>query len=174
MDWNVISAVAEVTAAVAVVISLIYIAIQVRGNSELLERTIQSNKTQSAQSVIENFDGWRRLILETGSEDIWFRGVNDLASLDRAEKLRFTYLASTFIWTCWSYYQLNQNEGLIADVNEHIFRDMYKHPGFREWMQVQRRFHSDEFGEFLDTVQEAVGDERYRMGEPSSLIPVSH
>ena len=42
MDWGAISAVAEVVAAVAVVVSLIYLAVQIRGNSDLLERTIQA------------------------------------------------------------------------------------------------------------------------------------
>ena len=72
MDWGAISAVAEIVAAVAVVVSLIYLAVQIRGNSDLLERTIQATRTQNAESVIENFDGWRRLILETNSADMTF------------------------------------------------------------------------------------------------------
>ena len=78
MDWGVISAVAEVVAAVAVVVSLIYLAVQVRGNCDLLERTIQATRTQNAQSVIENFDAWRRLIVETNRTDLWFRGAIEL------------------------------------------------------------------------------------------------
>jgi len=60
MDWDAIGAIAEVVAAVAVVVSLIYIAVQVKGNSELLERTIQSNRTQNSQAEIHNFDSWRK------------------------------------------------------------------------------------------------------------------
>jgi hypothetical protein len=104
MDWNAISAIAEIVATVAVVISLIYIAIQVKGNAELLERAIQSNRTQNSQVVVQNFDNWRRLILETDSADLWFRGINDLEDLERTEKINFNLIASTLIWTCWSFY----------------------------------------------------------------------
>ena len=174
MEWDAIGAIAELIAAVAVVISLIYIAIQVRGNSELLERTIQSNRTQNAQAVIHNFDSWRKMILETGSADLWFRGINDLDNLDRTEKINFNLIASTLIWTCWSFYQLQKNEGLVADLNEYLWQDLFKHPGYREWLIVHLRFHSDDFGEFLDKACEAVGDERYEPGQSSSLIDGLH
>jgi hypothetical protein len=174
MDWNAISAIAEIVAAIAVVISLIYIAIQVKGNSELLERTIQSNRTQNSQVVVHNFDNWRKMILETGSADLWFRGINNLEDLDRTEKINFNLIASTLMWTCWSFYQLQKNEGLIADVNEHLWQDLFKHSGYREWLLVHRRFHSDDFGHFLDRVCEAVGEDRYEPGESSSLIDGLH
>jgi hypothetical protein len=174
MDWNAISAIAEIVATVAVVISLIYIAIQVKGNAELLERAIQSNRTQNSQVVVQNFDNWRRMILETDSADLWFRGINDLEDLERTEKINFNLIASTLIWTCWSFYQLQKNEGLIADVNEHLWQDLFKHPGYREWLLLHRRYHSDDFGQFLDRVCESVGENRYKPGESSSLIDGLH
>jgi hypothetical protein len=174
MDWDAIGAIAEMVAAVAVVVSLIYIAVQVKGNSELLERTIQSNRTQNTQAVIHNFDSWRKMILETGSADLWFRGINDLGGLDQTEKINFSLIASTLIWSCWSFFQLQKNEGLIADLNEHLWQDLFKHPGYREWLLVHRRYHSDDFGEFLDRVCEVVGDDRYEPGQSSSLIDGQH
>jgi hypothetical protein len=174
MDWGAISAVAEVVAAVAVVVSLIYLAVQIRGNSDLLERTIQATRTQNAGSVIENFDGWRRLILETNSADLWFRGVNDWKSLDRDERIQFNFIASTLIWDIWFLYQLQRNEGLIADVNTRLYQDLFKHPGFRDWLMDHRNYHSDDFGDFLDKVCESVGAARYQPGESSSLFAGGH
>jgi hypothetical protein len=107
MDWGAISAVAEVVAAVAVVVSLLYLAVQVRGNSNLLERTIQATRTQNAHSVVENFDAWRRLIIETKSTELWFRGVNDWKSLDRDQRIQFNFIASTMIWDIWFMYRIN-------------------------------------------------------------------
>ena len=97
MDWNAIGTVAEVVAAIAVVASLIYLAVQVRGNSDLLERTIQANRTQNAQSAVANFDAWRRMIVETASADLWFRGVNDWRSLERNERIQFNFIACNLI-----------------------------------------------------------------------------
>ena len=174
MDWDATSAIAEVVAAVAVVFSLIYLAVQVRGNSDLLERTIQATRTQNAQSVVENFDAWRRLIIETNNTDLWFRGVNDWKSLDRDERIRFNFIASTLIWDIWFTYQLQSNEGLMADVNSRLYQDLFKHPGFREWLLDHRQYHSDDFGEFLDKVCESVGAARYQPGESSNLFAGQH
>ena len=169
MDWEAISAVAEAIAAVAVVVSLIYLVVQVRGNSDLLERTIQLSRTQNAQSVCENFDGWRRMIVETDSVDLWFRGINDWKSLEGKERLQFNMIAGTLIWGCWFMYQLQRNEGLMADVNSHLYQDLFKHPGYREWLLDHRKYHSDDFGEFLDSVRDVVGAARHKPGDSSSL-----
>jgi len=174
MDWNAIGAVAEIFAAIAVVASLIYLAVQVRGNSDLLERTIQANRTQNAQSAVANFDAWRRMIVETGSADLWFRGVNDWRSLKRNERIQFNFIAGNLIWDVWFFYQLQINEGLIADTNSQLFQDLFKHPGFRDWLLDHRQYHSDDFGDFLDQVCESVGDERYAVGESSSLFAGEH
>ena len=71
-------------------------------------------------------------------------------------------------------YQLQRNEGLIADVNSRLYQDLFKHPGFRDWLLDHRRYHSDDFGNFLDKVCESVGTERYQPGESSSLFAGGH
>lgn len=174
MDWGTIGAVAEVVAATAVVVSLVYLAVQVRHNSDLLERTIQSTRTQNSQSVIQNFDAWRRVIIETGSSDLWFRGVNDLKSLERDERIQFNFIAATLVWDIWFMYQLQRNEGLFPVVNSLLFQDLFKHPGFREWLLKQRNHHTDDFGDFLDKVCESVGSDRHKPGEFSSLFAGEH
>jgi hypothetical protein len=174
MDWGAITAIAEVTAALAVVVSLIYLAVQVRGNSDLLERTIQASRTQNSHAVVENFDAWRRLIIETESINLWFRGVNDWNSLERDERIQFNFIASTMMWDIWFMYQLQRNEGLMADVNSNLYQDLFKHPGFREWVLDHRKYHTDDFGEFLDEVCESVGSTRYKPGDSSSLFAGRH
>lgn len=169
MDWGAISAIAEVIAAVAVVVSLIYLAVQIKDNTKHLEKTTQATRTQSAESMLEGFDRWRNMILNQENAGIWIRGLNDLESLDRPEKLKFNMIASACIWSCWYMYQINRNEGLIPEVNDAVWQDFFKHPGFREWMADHRRYHADDFGEFLDRVREAAGPERYQLGDSSSL-----
>jgi hypothetical protein len=174
MDLNAVAAIAEVVAAVGVVVSLVYLAVQVRGNSELLERTVQANRTSNSQSVIQNYNDWRAVLLEGDNVDIWHRGINDLTALSSAERLRFNFLASSFVWCGWFMYQLQRNEGLMADLNARVWQDFFKHPGFREWMTDHLQFHSDDFGDSLEEVRVAVGADVFKPGEPSSLIPGQH
>ena len=169
MDWNAISAVAEVIAAIAVVMSLIYLAVQIKDNTRHLDRTVQATRTQSIYEICEGFDRWRDMVLLPGNADIWFKGINDLNSLDRTEKIRFNMIASSIIWSCWFMFQINRQENLVPDINGVVWQDLFKHPGFREWLQDHRRYHADAFGEFLDNVRDAVGDTRYQLGESSSL-----
>ena len=174
MSWEAIGAIGEVVGAIAVILTLVYLAVQVRGNSELLQRTVQATRTTNSQSVIENYNDWRAALLDGNNTDVWFRGINDLDALDSNERLRFTFLASSFMWNCWFMYQLQLNEGLMADVNARIWQDLFMHPGFRQWLLDHRQFHSDDFGEFLDEACASVGDARFSPGEPSSLIPGKH
>ena len=169
MDWTVISAIAEVVAAIAVVVSLIYLAIQVKGNTSQVERAAQANRTQNWQAVVENYNVWRQMVLMPGHDEIWIRGINDLSDLSREERVKFNKMAGSVVWSGWFMYQIQRNEGLMADANANVFRDLYRHPGLREWVDYHRKHQFfDDFGAFLDQVRESVGSDMLKTGEGSS------
>ena len=169
MNWEVISSITEIIGTITIVITLIYVLIQIRLNSRQLERSIQANRTTNLQSVNENFNLWRGLVLADNNAEIWIKGLNDLNSLNQVEKIKFNMIAGSFVWTCWFVYQLQSNEGLMADVNSTLFQDLYKHDGYREWLSSNEKLHSDDFRDFLDRVKSSVGTFRYKKGESSSL-----
>ena len=164
----------EFVGAIAVVVTLIYLARQVRANSEMLSRSVQASRIESSRAVNEGFDRWRSMIVDTESEELWFRGINDLSELNRAELIRFTMIASTFIWNCSFMYQQQRTEGLYPDVNEQLWQDLFVHPGFREWLNEHYQFFSHDFGDFLREAEAAVGTHRLKPGKPSSLLPGKH
>ena len=169
MNWEVISTVTEIVGTLTIVVTLIYVLIQIRLNSRQLERSVQANRTTNLQSVNENFNTWRQMVLSVGNTEIWIKGLNDLHILNRNEKVKFNMIAGSFIWTCWFVYQLQRNEGLMADVNSTLFQDLYKHDGYREWLSSNEKLHTDDFRDFLERVKTSVGDVRYQHGESSSL-----
>ena len=97
------------------------------------------------------------------------KGLNNLQVLNQNEKVKFNMIAGSFIWTCWFVYQLQRNEGLMADVNNTLFQDLYKHEGYWEWLSSNKKLHTDDFRDFLEKVKISVGDLRYENGESSSL-----
>ena len=109
------------------------------------------------------------MVLSENNAEIWIKGLNEFQSLNRIEKVKFNMIAGSFVWTCWFVYQLQANEGLMADVNSTLFQDLYKHKGYREWLSQNEKLHSDDFRIFLDKVIVAVVDTRYKEGESSSL-----
>jgi hypothetical protein len=109
------------------------------------------------------------MVLIPGNADIWHRGINDLTVLDRTEKIQFNMMASALMWSVWNMYHGQRSEGLMEDINARVWTDLFMSAGFREWVLDHRQYHTDEFGDFLDEVSEAVGDKRHPIGESSSI-----
>ena len=82
---------AEIIGAVAVVITLIYLTIEIRQNRVAVEAATQA-------SISEGWNSVNAVIL--GSEevgDIWARGFEDPQSLNPSEKVRFMILGQSYI-----------------------------------------------------------------------------
>jgi len=126
-NWEIISAVIEIVGTVAVVVTLIYVAIQVRLNSRQIEKTIQATKTQNWHDVNESFNTWKELVLASNNSEIWIKGLNNLDELDRNEHIKFNMMAATYGWSCWLFYHVSKEEGLFPDANNNIYGDLYKH-----------------------------------------------
>ena len=171
MNWDAVSAIADVVGVIAVVISLIYLAIQVKANTQQIDRATQSNRTQTQQSVVENFNVWRQMIAMPGNGDIWIRGLNNPSDLSGDERHSFNTLAGSVFWSAWFMYQIQRSEGLMGDVNLNAFRDLFRHPGLREWVEVNQKcqLSDDDFSQFLDRVRESVGTDMLGPGQPSSF-----
>ncbi|MDJ0941641.1 MAG: hypothetical protein QNJ00_17890 [Woeseiaceae bacterium] len=169
MNWEAISAIAEVVGVTAVVISLVYLAYQVRGNTDQLERSAQANRTQNWQSVCVNFNEWRQMLAMPGNSEIWIRGINDLRDLSQDERVVFNNMANCMFWAGWFMYHIQRSEGLMNDVNANAYRDLYRHPGLREWIEVSKKAQlTDVYSDFLDEVKDSVGRDRINPGEASS------
>jgi hypothetical protein len=161
----------EFVGAIAVVATLVYVALQVRAAANQVEHTLQATRTQNAQSVCFNFNTWRQMVLDGDNTRIWYQGINDLDALNEGEKQKFFIMAGALDWNCWFMHKMHADEGLLDDVNNHLYRDQFLHPGYRAWLMTHRQTHTDDYGRFLDQVAESVGDERLKAGEFSSLSP---
>jgi hypothetical protein len=171
MNWDAVSAIADVVGVAAVVISIFYLAVQVKANTHQIDRATQANRTQTQQSVVENFNVWRQMLAMPGNGDIWIRGINNPSDLSRDERITFNNLAGSVFWSAWFMYQMQRNEGLMGDVNLNAFRDLFRHSGLREWIDVNQKsqLSDDDFSQFLDRVRESVGTDMLDPGQPSSF-----
>ena len=160
----------EFVGGIVVVISVVYVALQVRQNSEQLERTVQTIRTQTNQHQVEDFNFYRQLLTDPKLAAVYVRGLEDYKSLEPPERVQFNMVASSYIWTGWYFYQLQKNEGLVGDPNSRVYVDMFKHPGFREWYSSYKDTVGEEYGDFLIEVMNKVGEENYREGEVSNLL----
>ena len=133
MNWEAISALADVIGVLLIVISLIYLGIQVR----------QSNQMALAESERELLDHWRQAVAGISKDDrttdIFLRGLNDFDSLSNLEKMRFSVIMQPLINTYISSVRMDA-KSLIDSKEVAIFGDiclaMILTPGGRQWWDV--------------------------------------
>lgn len=92
MNWDVIAAIGEIVSALAVVISLIFVGIQVRQNTVVTERANARQTASDHQRSLENF-------LDETMADIILRGLEALDSLTQVERYRFDNATSVWLET---------------------------------------------------------------------------
>jgi len=105
MNWDAIGAVSEMIGALAVVMSLVYLAFQIRQNTKQLEQneriSIAASVSASATTYREN-----RQYIYTNAEvaEIHLKGLSDPEHLDEVERHRFRLLMSNFADANWDMY----------------------------------------------------------------------
>jgi hypothetical protein len=171
VNWEAIGAIAEVLGAAGVIITLAYLAVQIRQNSHQLARSMQATRVAADDAVARGFDQWRQLLISDEKvSEIYVRGLENLSDLDPTERLRFNQLLTTFIWIAW---QVWRSEDLISDANKQMLRHLMRHRGGREWYASHRTFLPDEFLAVLDGVVEELDAEGLGFlmpDEPSSMF----
>jgi hypothetical protein len=105
VNWDAIGAISELIGALAVVLSLVYLALQIRQNTKQLE---QNERTSRAASVSASATSYRenRQHIYTSPEvaELQLRGMADPESLTEIEAYRFRLLMSNFLDANWDMY----------------------------------------------------------------------
>ena len=148
MNWEALGAVGEIVGAAGVIVSLLYLASQVRGNSRQLRHA-------SAQAVLDKLNGLiGQLAFTEGAGSIWTRGLSGLDQLEDDEELvRFS---SMLLQAFWAYEEVlyYRDAGLIEDWAwshakapvEHFMRT----PGFQQWWALRKDWFGVEFQAHVD------------------------
>lgn len=135
MNWDAMGAIGEVVAALGVIFTLAYLAIQIRQNTK---STDKQNLRDAMEFV---YSSSRPLIDNAEMADIYLRGMVDYHSLSDQEKLRFHYLCTTRVQAAWTAIDLRTDEAGIADMFEWVNR-MMRSKGFRDWWAERGRYAS--------------------------------
>ena len=141
--------VGELSAAVAVVLSLIFVGYEVRRNSQ--------TRTQTAtQEVLRDFANASRLI---STDDriacIYLRGNQDYDSLNDLEKFRYSSHLLHNYRAIQAMHSLLQEGSIDLDSwrsIDSIARETLQRPGQRQWLETRRHWFTDEFQSYLEEV----------------------
>jgi hypothetical protein len=147
MNWDAIGALGEILGAVAVVISLGYVAVQIRQNTEATKDLAGQNLTAANTEInylISTNDDLARILYE---------GTTDRNSLKGHEQLRFNTLLFG-IYNQFDFAFRRHSEGKLEEASWIKIKyeiPLYLHlPGWLSWWHQDKARFSAEFVAFVD------------------------
>lgn len=148
MNWEALGAIGEVVGAAAVVVTLAYLAVQIRQNT----RAVKANTSQAISASRVEFVG---SIAESSElSGIFFSGLRDRDALEGDNRERFDFLLyKLFAGLDNQLYQYGQG-GLPLAQCEHIrgvIRWYVRWPGVRLWWKEKAVPFGDGLTEFVDS-----------------------
>ncbi len=164
MNWEAISTIAEIVGATAVVVSLIYLAAQIRQNSRQVDEQVRALRLQAYDTAGADFSALRLHI--SGSRQlssVWRRTKDSYCALEPDEQAQANELLHELMWAYQNIFSRMEggtaDEVLwkLADKNIGYWMD---NRGFREWWQTERKTpFTDEFEALVDSVCSRIESE---------------
>jgi hypothetical protein len=145
MNWEAISTIAEIVGATAVVVSLIYLAAQIRQNNRQVEEQIRALRLQAYDTAGADFSTLRLHVSGNPQRaSVWRRAKDSYSALEPDEKSQANEISRMHGGA--------EDEVLrkIVDKNLGYWLD---NPGFREWWRTERKTpYTDEFEALVQKV----------------------
>jgi hypothetical protein len=150
MNWDAIAAFAELTAAVGVIVSLLYLAFQLKQSSKSARAAASSELMMSAATFTSNM----YMYPDTGS--LFLRGLSDPDELDEAEWTRVSFMLEHLL-RGQEVMQLQYLDGLVSreywETAEANINRFCASPGFKKYWEMQSMTYTISFQELIDKKQ---------------------
>lgn len=148
MNWEAIGAVGEIVGAAGVIVTLGYLAVQIRQNTA-------SNRQATARSTVDAINALNFLSVENPELlDISTRGMADLAALGAAESARFhVHWMSAFIVYQQIFFHAERSEiepHLRKVIDSHMFQFL-ETPGLSAWWDANKARFAAKFVAYVDS-----------------------
>ncbi len=153
MSWQDLGSIGEMISAIAVVLSLIYLAFQIRQNTSQIDQNTEAARATAFDSSIGHTMDARQAIFE--NEDvarIYHEGSIDPDSLSDHDRLRYRLIVHNVLWSIWNIQSQAKVGGLATETQEAqlmILKRIMSSKGVR-W------FWSNYQGEFGESFQKEV------------------
>ena len=131
MNWEAVGAVGEIVGAIAVVVTLIYLAVQMRVNTAAINRT-------ATQSILQGrAESAALMASDKEISALMFKGADDPDSLTSEEWQRFFFLVSSSIRPIELAF-FDYEEGRMAEEmwigQTHTLIYWFSRPGWQRWL----------------------------------------
>src|SRR3954470_21070695 len=163
MNWEMISAVGQIVGAIGVILSVVYLAQQVRSNA-------RQTRLASMRTLSEAFNQWLYgLAGNPQIGELYHRGMRDFASVEGADLPRFSALMDSLfrIYEDMYYQKLEGHlDPRVWRGFEAPMRDIIAYPGAQAGWRSRAHCFSEEFGGCVNELARAAGPPSlYREGD---------
>jgi hypothetical protein len=144
------SPIADVVSAIAVVLSLIFVGLQIKQNSNAQVQT----GTQAALSEFN--EGIRALSADSEFACIYLRGAHDYSSLSGVERVRFSSFFISMFNVQQQIYRLRLEGAIDADTwagFDSQLKDVVRLPGVYQWFETRASWYGHDFRAYLESAK---------------------
>ena len=150
VNWEAIGAIGQMVGAIAVVISLIYLAREIRRNARL-----------ARQSSVDTLNGWLgQLAQHPHLAQLFDRGIRDLKSLEGADRVSFeAFMLQWFHIFAEMYHQHLEGhlDPRVWHEVETPMRDLINaRPGIQAWWRLYSKWFGEEFVNYVNQIQQTA------------------
>lgn len=142
MDWDAIGAIGEVAGAAGVILSLLYLAVQIRSNTKATRRQNAHNHYAAAREM------WGQIASNNDIASMWRRGLIEPENLDPDERVRFMLLMHAGASVAEEDFYARREKDLPAWVSGVLstgFFEVVRTPGFAFYFAERKHWMSKEF-----------------------------
>jgi len=167
-NWEIISLVIEIAGTVAVIVSLLYLAKQVKNGNAL-------NRTSTFREIMVGLINQNNVMFGPENVELIAAGFKSYNLLSPVEKLRFDHLMSNFFQYPEDSWNSNQVELLSIETMDnwawYLKTRMFPYPGVREFWTHNKFGYAPGFQNWVDSIIEQpdpAGDPYGLMGNESA------
>jgi hypothetical protein len=149
MNWDAIGAVAEIAGVLAVVVSVLYLAKQVKVGNDL-------NRTNTFRSIFQGMAAYSTEMFSPENAELMVKGYADFQSLTPVEKLRFeNLLAHLFNYAEDSYNSAEVGllgHDTIENWSWYMRTRLFPYQGVKDWWATYREGYPPDIRKWVDDV----------------------
>ena len=149
MNWEMLSAIGQVVAAIGVIPSLIYLAVQIREQNKERRRAGINILTAQWNELVKSAQESREFAV------LFLQGVRCFHDLDGPDKLSFSAFFTRFTRNCegmFIYYRDGALEKALWDEVERTMTDYFAYAGVKEWWATRKHWLTDEFRAVVEAI----------------------
>jgi hypothetical protein len=149
MNWDTIAAISQVAAAFGVIVSVVYLARQIRDQNNERRRAAVNVLIGQWNAIVKSF------IESPEFCKLYLRGLDSFEQLDPSDRVRLGAFWGTHFRNFDGMYHYHLDGTLQRshwDVIERMITDLISYPGTQEWWSMRRHWQTNEFASFVDSI----------------------